>query len=77
MLYNVYRGKAEGNGLPKVMLYTIGAVLVFVLGVTTVSIMDRNTEFAIAVFGSLIGGFLGALLASIVVAEVVRSDRQS
>ncbi len=77
MLRNVYGSKEDGSGLPTVMLYTIGAVLVFVLGVTTFSIMDRNTEFAIAVFGSLVGGFLGALLASIIVAKVfLHSDRQ-
>ena len=59
------------TGSPAIVLYTLGAIGVFVFGVATFSIIDRNTDFAIVVFGSLVGGFLGALLASIVVVGVM------
>ena len=58
-----------------IFIYTIGAVIVFIIGVTIFSIAERNTEFAIAVFGSLVGGFLGALLASIVVIDMYKSTK--
>jgi hypothetical protein len=35
--------------------------------------MDHETEFAIAVTGSLIGGFLGAMLAAAVIADGMSS----
>ena len=53
-----------------VLGYTVGTILVFVAGVLIFSISERDTEFAVSVFGSTIGGFLGALLASIVVVEM-------
>ena len=64
-------GKTVTRGTSTIMAYTLAAILIFVLGVTTFSILDRNTEFAISVFGSLVGGFLGALLASVIVAGVL------
>lgn len=53
-----------------ILIYTIGAVLIFVIGVILFSVVQRDTEFAIAVFGSVVGGFLGALLAAIVVVDM-------
>ena len=58
-----------------ILIYTIGAVFVFIIGVTIFSIAERNTEFAIAVFGSLVGGFLGALLACIVVIDMYKRTK--
>ena len=50
--------------------YTIGAVVAFAAGVLIFSLVEQDRDFAISVFGSLVGGFLGALLASTVVIDV-------
>lgn len=53
-----------------VFIYTVGAVLVFISGVSMFGAVDQGTEFAVAIFGSIIGGFLGALLATMVVVDL-------
>ena len=77
MLEGMTTYKRLRTGTPTIFFYTLGAIGVFVFGVAMFSIIDRNTDFAIVVFGSLVGGFLGALLASIVVVGVtLHSDEK-
>ncbi len=55
--------------LGSVLLYTTGAFILAVCASFLFNIMDHNTEFAIAVTGSLIGGFLGAMLAATLIVD--------
>ena len=52
-----------------IMLYTAGALVLAVSASFLFNFMDHDTEFAIAVTGSLIGGFLGAMLAAAVIVD--------
>ena len=48
----------------------MGAFVLAVFASIVFNFMDQDTEFAIAVTGSLIGGFLGAMLAAAVIVDV-------
>ena len=52
------------------LLYTIAALGLSILCALAFNALEHNTEFAIAVMGSLIGGFLGALLASALIVDI-------
>ena len=52
------------------LLYTIAALGLAVLCAFLFNALEHDTEFAIAVMGSLIGGFLGALLAAALVVDI-------
>jgi|TARA_B100000315_G_scaffold259851_1_gene317650 hypothetical protein len=59
-----------------ILLYTLGAFALTVSASFVFNFMDHDTEFAIAVTGSLIGGFLGALLAAAVIVDVYSPSRE-
>ena len=71
------RGSANGRpsnilhrrGVGRVLAYSASAVLLSVFGVVIFNALDQNTEFAVAVLASVIGGFLGALLALSVITD--------
>ena len=48
---------------PSVLAYSFAALSLGIICTVAFSSMGHDTDFAIAVMGSLIGGFLGALLA--------------
>ena len=52
------------------MVYAFGAVALTFFGLVMYNTMDRDLDFAISLFGSLVGGFLGALLASILILDM-------
>lgn len=53
-----------------VVIYTTGALAMAVFFSVVFNVMGHDTEFAIAIMGSLIGGFLGAMLAAALVIDV-------
>jgi len=55
---------------PSVLAYSSAALSLGILCTMIFSAMDRDTDFAIAVMGSLIGGFLGALLAVTLLTDI-------
>ena len=65
------------RGFITILAYIVGAMLVFIAGFAIFAASERHTEFAISVFGSVIGGFLGALLASLVVIGLYRTSEQA
>jgi len=60
-----------------ILLYTTGAFVLAVSAFFLFNFMDHDTEFAIAVIGSLIGGFLGAMLAAAVIADGLTGIRET
>ena len=53
-----------------VFLYTMSTLFVAVFCTIVFNALQLDTEFAIAVIGSLIGGFLGALLAAALIIDI-------
>ena len=53
-----------------VLLYTMGALILAVFCSFLFNSMGQDTQFAIAIMGSLIGGFLGALLAAALIVDI-------
>ena len=72
-LENVMARKRMGG----VLLYTKGALVLAVFCAFLFNSMGQDTQFAIAIMGSLIGGFLGALLAAALIVDIYskREDR--
>ena len=58
-----------------VMIYTMGALFLAVLCSFLFNSLEHDTEFAIAIMGSLIGGFLGAMLASALIVDIYLPKR--
>ena len=52
------------------LLYIMAALALAVLCAFTFNALGQDTEFAIAVMGSLIGGFLGAMLAAALIVDI-------
>lgn len=69
-LENIAAKKRMGS----VALYASGALLLAVICSFAFNSMGRDTEFAIAVMGSLIGGFLGAMLAAALIVDIYSPD---
>ncbi len=53
-----------------VMLYTMGALVLAVFSSIVFNYLGSDTAFAISIMGSLIGGFLGALLAAALIVDI-------
>lgn len=59
-----------GRRVGTVLLYTMGTLLLAVFCSFVFNTLELDTEFAIVVIGSLIGGFLGALLAAALIVDM-------
>jgi hypothetical protein len=57
------------------LVYTISALVIVVIGVVALGVIGRDLDFAISVLGSLVGGFLGALLAMTLILGLLQPDR--
>ena len=57
------------------LVYTISALVIVIIGVVALGVIGRDLDFAISVLGSLVGGFLGALLAMTLILGLLQSDR--
>ncbi len=56
--------------IPSVLVYTTGTLLLAVGSSIVFNDMELDSNFAIAIVGSLIGGFLGALLAASLIIDI-------
>jgi len=65
-MQNVMAKKRMGS----VMLYTMGALVLAVFSSIVFNFLGSDTAFAISIMGSLIGGFLGALLAAALIVDI-------
>ena len=59
-----------GRRVGTVLLYTMSTLFLAVFCTIVFSTLELDTEFAIAVMGSLIGGFLGAMLAAALIVDM-------
>ena len=66
IIQSIFVGRRVGT----VILYTMSALALAVLCSIVFSALELDTEFAIAIMGSLIGGFLGALLAAALIVDM-------
>ena len=57
------------------LIYTISALVIVIIGVVALGVIGRDLDFAISVLGSLVGGFLGALLAVTLILGLLQPDR--
>ena len=62
-----------------VVLYAMAALFLAAFCSFVFNALDQDTEFAIAVMGSLIGGFLGAMLAAALIIDIYlpKRDKES
>ena len=58
-----------------VVLYSMAALFLAAFCSFVFNALDQDTEFAIAVMGSLIGGFLGAMLAAALIIDIYLPKR--
>lgn len=65
-LQNMFSGRRVGT----LLLYTMSTLVVAIFCSYVFNALELDTEFAIAVMGSLIGGFLGALLAAALIIDI-------
>lgn len=56
--------------IPSLLVYTAGTLLLAVGASIVFSGMELDSNFAIAIIGSLIGGFLGASLAAALIVDI-------
>ena len=63
--------------LGSLILYSMAALVLAVICSIGFNLLDHNMEFAIAVMGSLIGGFLGAMLAAALIVDIYSPNRGS
>ena len=70
-IHNVLARKRMGS----VILYTMGALVLAIFCSFVFNFMGEETQFAISIMGSLIGGFLGALLAAALIVDIYSGDR--
>ena len=70
-LQNVLARKRMGS----VLLYTSGALILAIFCSFAFNFLGEQTQFAISIMGSLIGGFLGALLAAALIVDIYFGDR--
>ena len=55
--------------MPSILFYSIATVIITVISILVIGSLDLQTDLAIGVVGSLVGGFLGALLATTLVMD--------
>ena len=60
----------------RVVLYSMAALLLAAFCAFVFNSLGQDTEFAIAVMGSLIGGFLGAMLAAALIVDIYLPKRK-
>ena len=60
----------------RVVLYSMGALFLAAFCAFVFNSLGQDTEFAIAVMGSLIGGFLGAMLAAALIVDIYLPKRK-
>ena len=65
-MLNVLARKRMGS----VILYTMGALILAIFCSFVFNFLGEDTQFAISIMGSLIGGFLGALLAAALIVDI-------
>ena len=65
-LLSMFSGRRMGT----ILLYTMTTLAVAIFCSFVFNALQLDTEFAIAVMGSLIGGFLGALLAAALIVDI-------
>ena len=70
-LHNVLARKRMGS----LILYTMGALILAIFCSFVFNFLGEDTQFAISIMGSLIGGFLGALLAAALIVDIYSGDR--
>ena len=63
---SIFAGRRAGT----LLLYTMTTLAVAIFCSFVFNALQLDTEFAIAVMGSLIGGFLGALLAAALIVDI-------
>ena len=56
--------------VPSILGYSLGAVVLTIVAGIAFKSQDLGIEFAMSMFGSLIGGFLGALLAAVLLFDM-------
>lgn len=56
--------------IPSLLVYTTGTLLLVVGASIVFNGMELDSNFAIAIIGSLVGGFLGALLAAALIVDI-------
>ena len=64
------KGVLAGRRVGNLILYTMVTLAIAVFCSFVFNSLELETEFAIAVMGSLIGGFLGALLAAALIVDI-------
>ena len=70
-LLNIMAKKRVGS----VVLYSMAALFLAAFCSFVFNALDQDTEFAIAIMGSLIGGFLGAMLAAALIVDIYLPKR--
>ena len=65
-IHNVLARKRMGS----LILYTMGALILAIFCSFVFNFLGEDTQFAISIMGSLIGGFLGALLAAALIMDI-------
>ena len=65
-IQSIFAGRRVGT----VILYTMSALALAVFCSIVFNTLQLDTEFAIAIMGSLIGGFLGALLPAALIVDM-------
>ena len=68
-------GIFAGRRMGAILVYTISTLFIAIFCSIVFHAMELDTEFAIAVMGSLIGGFLGALLAVALIVDMYLPGR--
>ena len=63
-------GIFAGRRMGAILVYTISTLFIAIFCSIVFNAMELDTEFAIAVMGSLIGGFLGSLLAVALIVDM-------
>ncbi|HIN06333.1 MAG TPA: hypothetical protein EYM65_08885 [Dehalococcoidia bacterium] len=63
------------KGAGSVILYAMAALVLAGICSFAFNALGQDTEFAIAVMGSLIGGFLGAMLAAALIIDIYMPRR--
>ena len=70
-LLSMFSGRRTGT----ILLYTMTTLAVAIFCSFVFNALGLDAEFAIAVMGSLIGGFLGALLAAALIVDIYLPKR--
>ena len=65
-----------GRRVGTMLLYTMGTLFLAVFCSIVFNTLELQAEFAMAVMGSLIGGFLGALLAAALIVDMYLPKRR-